>query len=159
MRNRWIFPVIAFAVFVLFIATIIAAWHWGGGWGDDHTQVARIVNADGTTGGTVLVDTGRDHHGFPFGILFIPLIFFGIFFVFRAFSWNRRGSGWGGPNGWNGPDGPGAPTRYQGGPGWRATNEASDTTPPAWFVEWERRQHEQASSTATPPETPSSEPK
>jgi hypothetical protein len=44
------------------------------------TEVVRVV--------------GRDWGFFPFGLLFFPLFFFGVFFLLRTIFWRRP---WGGP--------------------------------------------------------------
>ena len=122
MRRPWI----GLVVVVLLIAGAIgAAWYWGDGdWGPrnhtHHTEIARIVNADGSTatnGDIVVVETNRGGPFFPFFFPFGFLFFFAIIFLIsRLFFWGRGGRSWNRP-------GPGG-------------------SPPARFDEWHRQAHE-----------------
>jgi hypothetical protein len=71
---------------------------------------------------------GPGHGWFPFGFLLFPLLFFGLFFLFRAAFWGRR---WGGPGGPHGPWGRGGA-----------------------FDEWHRRQHDEGGAAGTGDEPP-----
>ena len=126
---------------------------WGDDrWGDDG-RVERIVDADGTE--TIVVHDVRNH-GFPFGIIVVPLVILGLFALARGIF----GRGHGGPGRWGGPGGPGGPGAWGYGPPWAysaggyggpGTDPAASQAPatPPWFEEWHRRTHE-GQPTATP---------
>lgn len=127
MRRPWIFA----GLFILTLGTItaIAFWAPDRGWDrrDDRVEVVQVVDPDGNLvegGATIVVD--RDRHGFPFGLLLVPLF---IFLVLGLVRGPFRGPGGGGP--WD-PDGD-----HRG----------------RWLDEWHVRQHQEMERTATPQPT------
>jgi len=98
MNRRWIFA----ALFVLTFGAITAIAFWAPdrdwGRGDRDVEVVRMVDANGNAiegGATVIVEGGR--HGFPFGLLFIPLLLLLVFGLLRRAFWGPPGGPWGPP--------------------------------------------------------------
>ena len=109
-RGMWIGVVLL--VILAAVGIAVGAYHVGVNHGlDQVSSGARVVRVVGPGYG----------YGFPFGLIFLPLLFFGIFFLARGAFWRRRwaGSGLGhhSPEGWGGGR--------------------------AMFEDWHRRQHEQ----------------
>lgn len=130
MNRRWFFA----GLFVLTLGAIvaIALWDPGPDWdrADRRVEVVRVVDADGNAiedGSTIVVEGGR--HGFPFGLLLIPLF---LLLVFGLLRWTFWGPPGGGP--WSPP------------PDDRAREQ--------WLAEWHARQHQRldGTGTVTPPE-------
>ena len=126
-----------FAIAITVLVGIFAAFAFfaGDNWDrdrHDNAQVVQVVPAVGSTGNTFIIE--RDHRHFrPFGFLFFPLIFFGLFFLVSRLFWGGRR--WG----WNGQNPPGA-------------------TPP-WLAQWHREAHRAdapppSDSQSTPPANP-----
>lgn len=101
---------------LLLVGVGIGAYNWGVSEGlersGEATEVVRFVGHG---------------FGFPFGLLFVPLLLLAIF-AFKGFFWRRH---WDHDHG-HGPDGPGAQATGSGGHGpWQQG-----------FEDWHRRQHE-----------------
>lgn len=127
MNRRWIFV----GLFVLTLGAITAIAFWGPDrdWdrGDRRVEVVRVVDADGNAiegESTVIIDGGR--HGFPFGLLLIPLVLFLVFGLLRRAFWGPPG---GGP--WDRPP--------------------DDRGRDQWLAEWHARQHQRIDGGGTPP--------
>lgn len=127
MKRPWIF----IGPFLITLGTIAAISFWGPDrdWdrGDNRIETVQVVDADGNAvegGSTIIGD--RERHGFPFGLLFIPLFFILLFGFFRG---GFRGPGGGGP--WNGDDDRRA----------------------RWLDDWHARQHQAMDRTSAPPTT------
>ncbi len=127
MKRPWLFA----ALFLITLGTIAALAVWGPDrdWdrGDNRFETVQVVDADGNAvagGSTIIID--RDRHGFPFGLLFIPLFIILLIGVFRGGFRNPGGPGGRGP--WNGD----ADRRAQ------------------WLDDWHARQHRAMDGTATP---------
>jgi len=129
MKRPWILV----GLFLITLGTIAAIAFWAPDreWDRDGrgVDVVQVVDAEGNAidgGATVIVE--RDHRGFPFGLLFIPLILLIVFGLWR--------SGFRGPR-WGGPWGPGGDRGER------------------WLDEWHARQHQEleqrAPSTSTDP--------
>lgn len=121
MNRRWIFV----GLFVLTLGAITSIAFWGPDrdWDrGDGVDVVRIVDAEGNAvegSSTVIID--RDRHGFPFGLLLIPLLLFLVFGLFRRAFWGPPGGRWG-PS--------------------RGDRER-------WLDEWHTRQHQQMDATGS----------
>lgn len=129
MKRPWIFV----GLFLLTLGTIAAIAFWGPDrdWDRDDrgVRVVQVADPEGNAvegGATVIVE--RDRHGFPFGLLFIPLVLLLVFGLLRD---GFREPGGRGP--W-GPDG----------------DERS-----RWLDNWHRRQHQEM---AQGPPSPSTDP-
>jgi hypothetical protein len=123
MNRRWIFV----SLFVILVGGLTAAAIFGprGDWGDrrDGVEVVRVVDENGATvantGDTIVIESGRGHGFFPFGIFLIPLFFFLVFGLFRRAWWGGRGD------------------YYHGGP-----------PSSQWLDEWHRKQHQEPQAEA-----------
>lgn len=88
MNRRWIFA----GLFLLTLGAIaaIAFWAPGHDWErrDHRIETVQLVDTEGNAiegGATIIVERGR--HGFPFGLLLIPLGLFLIFGFLRGGPW------------------------------------------------------------------------
>ncbi len=102
---------IGLAILAILVAVAIGVGAYDAGVTDGLEQARR---------GVEVVRVVGHGGGFPFGLILFPLLFFGLFALFRGAMWRGR---WGGPGPWHhGPYG-------KGGAG--------------TFEEWHRRQHEE----------------
>jgi hypothetical protein len=76
------------------VAIGVGAYHAGVNHGLSEASNARVVHIVDGYGG-----------GFPFGLVFFPLFFFGIFFLVRGAAWRRHGGPWGHHHGPGSPEG------------------------------------------------------
>ena len=132
MNRPWLFA----GLFLITLGTIaaIAFWSPDRDWdrGDNQFQTVQVDDADGNAidgGSTIIVD--RDRHGFPFGLLVVPLFILLLIGLIRG--------------GFRGPGGPG-------GPGGRGPWSERDDRRVQWLDEWHARQH-QAMDRAGAPKT------
>jgi hypothetical protein len=78
---------------------------FGGDWGPrrDHVVVTNVGGDAAHGGQTIVVTDGGWHHGFPFGLLFVPFVVLLVVFLVTR---RRRGCGpWGGGGGQGAPPG------------------------------------------------------
>lgn len=94
MNRRWIFV----GLFILTLGTItaIAFWNPDRDWDrrDRQVEVVQVTGAGGNaleSEATIVIDRGG--HGFPFGLLLIPLALFLIFGFLRGGPWRPSGGG------------------------------------------------------------------
>lgn len=94
MNRRWLFV----TLFILTLGAITAAIYWAPDrdWErrDNRVEVVQAVDPDGNAiegGATIIVE--RDRHGFPFGLLLIPLILLLVFGFMRRGPWGPPGDG------------------------------------------------------------------
>lgn len=155
---RWIVGGVVALLLAFGIAAAIGSdTDIGDGRWNDEGRVERVVNADGSE--TLVIHDGWDH-GFPFGIILIPLVIFGFIAIARGIFGRGPGGGpgrWGGPGGWGyGPPGAYYAGGY-GGPGEHANPPAGAGQAPAappWFEEWHRRAHVDQSTGPAPAPAP-----
>jgi hypothetical protein len=110
--GRWVFA----GLLAIAIAVGVAAWFGNGDWGDHRPNHSEVVTT--TDGHTIVIE--HDRHFFP-GFIFIPFLFFGLFWLFGPWRWRGRGDGGRG-----------------GGPGQVQYAEWE-----RWLDDWHRRQHDQ----------------
>jgi hypothetical protein len=112
--GRWILVGLLAIAVAIGISTFVAGRDWDNGPGNGHARSEVVTTADGQT---IVIE--HDRRGFfPF-FLFIPFLFFGLFWLFGPWRW--RGSGGRG-----------------GGPG-----QAQSAEWERWLDDWHRRQHDQ----------------
>ena len=111
--GRWIFVGLLAIAVAIGISGYFADRNWDDGPGNGHARSEVVTTADGQT---IVIEHDRRVF-FPF-FIFIPFLFFGLFWLFLPWRWRGNGGG--------------------GGPG-----QAQYAEWERWLGDWHRRQHDQ----------------